>query len=358
MDAKQAEAGQAPSEIAYYYPEPFWLAEEGGWVKSLLLFFDEIAILLPSYMRGRNIVADPTLAGPIEEKGLLRILEPETFIDDQAVIKLSEIVETLVETGSFDDLPAMGRLAGLSLGRAGFRFKPANLSLSRTGSRRNSLADQLLQKLIERGLAMESDDGVSIPMHPNVRSTYLVILAQLAREMGGRQGLDLHPVTNGRAASGGFRHLLELEPMPSRGQVIDFDLQVVGVDLDDIPLDEVLDFKRESAGVHRKYMQDLRRFTLELGALEQADRARAIADRRSEIEERAQDLRRRSLAAWSRPKDVSGFSLGIAGAAWSIATANPVPAVLAAIGAGITMLPGKAEGNAYSYLFEASKKLR
>lgn len=29
-------------ETAYYYPEPYWLADEGGWVESLLLFFDEI----------------------------------------------------------------------------------------------------------------------------------------------------------------------------------------------------------------------------------------------------------------------------------------------------------------------------
>jgi hypothetical protein len=35
------------SELAYYYPEPYWLARESSWVKSLLLFFDGIAILLP-----------------------------------------------------------------------------------------------------------------------------------------------------------------------------------------------------------------------------------------------------------------------------------------------------------------------
>lgn len=39
--------------------------------------------------------------------------------------------------------------------------------------------------------------------------------------------------------------------MPSRGQVVDLDFQTVGLDLDDIPLDEVLDFKRDSDGAHR-----------------------------------------------------------------------------------------------------------
>jgi hypothetical protein len=42
----------APSEIAYYYPEPYWLADEGSGVKSLLLFFDEIAICCPSTCAG------------------------------------------------------------------------------------------------------------------------------------------------------------------------------------------------------------------------------------------------------------------------------------------------------------------
>jgi hypothetical protein len=146
--------------------------------------------------------------------------------------------------------------------------------------------------------------------------------------------------------------------MPSRGQVVDFDLQVVGVDLDTIPLDEVLDFKRDSAGAHRRYMQNLRSFALELSLLDPTDRKRALADRRSMLEEQADDLRRRTVKAWRSPKALGGFSLGIAGAAWSVATANPVPAALAALAAGLGMLPpGKAEGSAYSYLFDAGRHL-
>jgi hypothetical protein len=103
-------------------------------------------------------------------------------------------------------------------------------------------------------------------------------------------------------------------------------------------------------------MQNLRRFTLELGAMKQADRARALADRRTEIEEEARDLRVRAFKARRSPTEVSGFSLGIAGAAWLIATANPIPAVLSAIGVALKMLPGKADGSAYSYLFEVRRE--
>jgi hypothetical protein len=145
--------------------------------------------------------------------------------------------------------------------------------------------------------------------------------------------------------------------MPSRGQVVDFDLQVVSIDLDDIPLDEVLQFKRESDGAHLKYMRNLREFAMNLAMMDEPDRLRALADRQTDLKDEARDLRARTVAAWRSPKDVTGFGLGIAGAAWSIATANPIPAILTAIGAGLKMLPSKAEGSAYSYLFDARKKL-
>ena len=41
-------------DIAYYYPAPYWSWNESSWVKSLLLFFDEVAILLPHYMYGQH----------------------------------------------------------------------------------------------------------------------------------------------------------------------------------------------------------------------------------------------------------------------------------------------------------------
>ena len=325
----------APSEIAYYYPEPYWLADEGGWVKSLLLFFDEIAILLPEYMRGRHVIADPTLAGPIEELGLLRVIEPETLVDEATAAQLAEVIEALVEGGAFDDLDAVDRLAELSMSRMGM----ASL---------RAVAESVNAKLMERGLAKATEDGVSVPMHPVVRSAYLLVLAQLARETGVRHGLDLHPVTNCGRAGSGFRRLLDADVMPSRGQVVDFDLEVVTVDLDTIPLEDVLAFKRESAGAHRRYMQNLRAFTRDLSLMEEADRARALADRQADLQDEARDLRERATKAWRSPKAVSGFGLGITGAAWAIAAGNPVPAVLTAIGAGLGMLPGKAEGSAYS----------
>jgi hypothetical protein len=333
-----------PNETAYYYPEPYWLAREGSWIKSLLLFFDEIAILLPDYMRGREVIADPTLAGPLKERQLLRVLEPEWFVDQDTARKLTDLMAALVESGAFDDLVRAGDYAELSMSRMGYMAA-------------HETAHKIYTSLAERGLATETEDGVSIPMHPTIRSLYLIILAQLARVAGSRHQLDLHPVTNGRGAERAFRTFLDLDPMPTRGQVVSFDLDVVSVDLDQVPLDEVLQFKTENQGAHRRYMQDLRTFAEDLSKLNAVDRKRAIRDRKADLEEEAHDLRQRSWQAWKRPTAVGGFALGLTGASISMATGSVVPGIIGALIAALGMAPGAQSASTYSYLFRAAREL-
>src|SRR5207245_3256694 len=120
------------SELAYYYPEPYWLAREGAWIKSLLLFFDGVAILLPNYMRGVELVADPSLAGPLTERGLLKVLEPEWFVDEELSVRLAEHMVELIVGGAFDQTAkTSGKFAELSMSRMGY----AELSSSRMGRR-------------------------------------------------------------------------------------------------------------------------------------------------------------------------------------------------------------------------------
>ena len=66
------------------------------------------------------------------------------------------------------------------------------------------------EDLKERGLALDSEDGVSIPLRRDVRLAYLLLLAQEARAAGRRQGYDLHPATNGPHAARRVRSFLEL----------------------------------------------------------------------------------------------------------------------------------------------------
>lgn len=332
-----------PPEIAYYYPEPYWLADEGSWIKSLLLFFDEIAVLLPQYMDGRQFLADPTLAEPMADRGLLRVLHPESFLDEQTVVELGSLMEALIAGDAFIDFAEGERFAELSMSRMGLGTLEA-------------VAQRLRGELERRGLTRPSADGVSIPLHPMVRSAYLMLLAQLARGTGSRHGLDLHPVTSGRGVLT-FERFMHLDALPTRGQIVSFDLEVVSVDLEAVPLDDVLQFRAENAGAHRRYMQHLREFALNISLLEEPDRARALADRVADLKDEAADLRARSRAAWANPKRLLGFGLGLGGAAWAGVHGDPITAGLAALGAGLGMLPEEATGSAYSYLFKAAEQL-
>jgi hypothetical protein len=226
------------------------------------------------------------------------VLEPESFLDAAGAERLVEVVTALVIDGAFDELSDGARFAEISMSRMGYGVL-------------DEVSHALYEVLADRGLATETRDGVSIPMHPLVRSVYLIVIAQLSREVGQRAGLDLHPVTNGRGAMDAFGRFLELAPMPSRGHVVGMDLEVVGIDLETIPLDDVLAYRRENADAHRRYMRNLRSFALDLSLMEEEDRRRALADRRADLADEARDLRRRASAAWKSPKDMAGFGLGL-----------------------------------------------
>ncbi|MFN2486679.1 MAG: hypothetical protein ABR609_08760 [Acidimicrobiia bacterium] len=336
-------SADARPQAAYYYPEPFWAIHEGGWIKTLLLFFDQVALLLPEYMRDRPSRADPSLVEPLEDRGLLQILEPEWFVDKELTTQLTEVMVALITAGAFDALPDDEPFAELSMSRAGYHGA-------------HELFEMVFEELASRGLARESQDGVSIPMHWRLRSVYLILLAQLAREAGLRRGFDLHPTTNDPRATGGLASFLTLEPMPSRGHVVAFDLETVTLDLDPLPLDEVLNFRDEHYDEYRAYMANLRSFALELSLLEEPDRARALEDRRAELRDAATQLTNRARRSWKNPKKLAAFGFGLTGAAWTAATGNPIPALIGLGGTLTAMLPDKAAGNAYSYLFSASQR--
>lgn len=199
-------SSQGPKDVAFYYPGPLWYS--AGWVKNLLLFFDGLALLVPSYMRGRPFEFEPEMANPLTSEGLLHILEPETLVDEQATKQLATALTDIIASGVLDPL-------------AKKRTKFQELSWSRLGGYGDeSLARMIFEELKRRNLAEDTKDGVSIPMHPMVRSLVLVLLAQILRPRGQNLGLDLSPATDRPELVGALQELL---------------LQTVGVDLTDVP---------------------------------------------------------------------------------------------------------------------------
>lgn len=247
-----------------------------------------------------------------------------------------------------------GILASGSLDpQAKSRTKFHELSYSRLGYMADAgLAEMIYKELKKRGLAKPSEDGVSIPMHPMVRSLILVLLAQILRPTGKQHGLDLQPATDMPEVHTAFRELLGLPAMPSAGHVVSFDLQTVGIDLGPVPLNEVLSFRAEHSEEYKEYAYDLRRFVREVGNLPHEDQQAALRDRQAQIKDRAAQLRKMARSAWKRP---ASFSLGLAGAVWTLVTGDVVGGLLA-LGAGLagaTDVASPLVTGAYSYLFDA-----
>lgn len=330
-------------DVAYYYPAPYWLARESDWIKSLLLFFDRVAILLPGYMYGRHLMADPTLAGPLEERGLLQVLEPGDWVDGDMANQLGEIIVELLTNGAFDDLSREDRFHELSYSRLGYGADV-------------ELADFLVDELRAKDLARPSEDGVSVPLHPTVRTTILTFLGQLSRAAGSRRGIVVHPTTQDPSAVEDLIATLSREAMPSRANVIALDLEPVGLNLSSIPLDDVLQFRVERRDVHRAYMRDLQRFMAELAAINEPEQREAmLLERREEVADAAHDIRRTTGRAFG--KSLSSWSLGLAGAAWALTTGDPLGAALAATGLVPEMFGNAGSVTAYSYLFAVQEKM-
>ena len=332
-------------DVAYYYPAAYWGMGEGSWVKSLLLFFDKVSILLPDYMYGRHHVADPVLAEPLEDQGLLEVLEPNTWVDEEMAKSLAEAISGLLANGVFDDLSKEVSFQELSQSRMGYG---ADLDL----------AESLVSELQTKGLARPSEDGVSIPLHPAVRTTILVTLAQLARSAGNKQNLSVHPATYDGRAIQDLIDTLSRERMPSRDSVIAFDLEPVSFNLDSLPLDELLQFRAEHQVAHRTYMRDLRGFMAELVEVSlPQEREALLLQRRQEIADAAHDLQSSTRRALGR--NLPSWSFGLAGGVWSATTGDPLGLVLAALGLGAGILglkgPDSNKVAAYSYLFRVEQ---
>ncbi len=330
------------ADLAYYYPQPYWRAGESDGLKNLLLFFDGIAILLPRYMAGRETAADPFFAGPLQEQGLLRILEPETFVDQQATEALLAAVTELITQGAFDDLerPQWG-YAELSRSRMGW---DADVELS----------EMITEELIARDLARPSQDGVSVPLHPVVRMTFLVLLAQLARDAGRRAGLSLHPATSSSDAAEDLIQVLSLPASRSAGHVVTLDLETVGVNLATVPLEEVLEFREQHGPAYKAYARNVRHLIAELGLLAPDERESLLVDRREELEDLTNDLRRPARRRWP---SLAGLSIGAAGAAWQAAgvSHDPLGAALALGGAALGFATQEPPATAYSYVLQARR---
>jgi hypothetical protein len=217
-----------------------------------------------------------------------------------------------------------------------------------------SLATELFNELKKRGLARESEDGKSIPMHANVRSLVLVLLSQILRSYGSKMDAELSPVTDRPKVVSALAEMLAQKVLPSTGSVIAFDMATVSVDVGSIPIDEVLSFRKENLKAYRRYTLSVRRFAHELSKMDEAETNVAFDLRQAELDDLASDIRKKARKAWKKP---AALAFSLTGAAVSLAAGHPLAAGLSLSAALLGYTPGaKPEMGAYSYLFRASER--
>jgi hypothetical protein len=329
----------ATKEIAYYYPNPMW--DRGDWVKNLILFFDGVALLVPDYLKEKPRMIDPAIVAGLEQYGLLHMLEPESIVDATATEQLAAAMREIIESGKLDDLKADSDFHELSMSRLGYFGN-------------ESIATELFNELKKRGLARESEDGKSIPMHAKVRSLVLVLLSQILRSYGSKMDAELSPVTDRPMVVRALAEMLAQKVLPSTGSVIAFDMATVSVDVGSIPIDEVLSFRKENLKAYRRYTLSVRRFAQELSKMTDAERTDAFDLRQAELDDLASDIRKKARKAWKKP---AALAFSLTGAAVSLAAGHPLAAGLSLSAALLGYTPGaKSEMGAYSYLFRASER--
>jgi hypothetical protein len=313
-------------------------------IKNMALFFDGIALLVPSYMLDRVEDNDPSLIAGLREHGLLEILDPESLVDAAATAALASQLGAVIDSGSLNHLAA-----------APSAF--AELSMSRMGwSGDSAVAEALYAQLAERGLARATEDDVSIPMHPVVRNLILVLLSQILRGSALSHGVALSPVTDSPEVQRVLSETLGLAPMPSAGHVVALDLEVVGLDLASIGIEEMLEFRDDHGSAYREYARELRRAVRELSLLPAEERPAVLGDREAALRDAADGLRRTAKQRLVGGARVGGLALGLAGAAWTVSHGHDAIGGLLAAGSvlGGAATTGTAPvATAYSYLLDA-----
>lgn len=327
-------------EFAFYYPGQYW--RDADWIKNIVCFFDGVAMLVPEYMPDVKSFEDLPLAAALKEHGLLRIVRPEHVVDSHATEKLATVMTGLINSGALDEL----------LADRGNRSSFGSLSMSRLGFHGNkAIATDLFRLLKERGLADDTRDGVSVPIHGAVRALILVLLAQILRTAGHEMGVTLSPATDQERLVKALTEITtsgQQAAAPTNADVIAFDMATVGVDMSKVPMDELLDFRQQNHVQHRNYILKVRQFARELSTVPAEERAARWEQREEELNSISQQLRNSSRRSWRK---AASLACSLAGVVWTVQSGDLIAATFAGGSAVFGFDLNKEKAGVYSYLF-------
>ncbi|MCG6498799.1 hypothetical protein [Kitasatospora sp. A2-31] len=327
-----------PLELAHYCSGWIWDSALAGRMKSLLLYFDGFALLLPDNHFREVVAREDRLAGQLRAAGLLHNREPQAWLDADGARLIQESVDRSL-------------ISGLAASAEGSRQYRVPLTDHHIGP--EDLRAALLAEMGEKGAAVRRRPDLGPDMIEMSQDTSAAVLMALGLAAQRRISDHRLHLVGDLPGSGGRTTAATAEQVGPTSFVLHRDLVDTGVDLSRVPLDEIIDYRREHGSAYRAYARDLRRFVGELEGVEHpADRERLVRDRSEAIGDQAAALRR-ARRAWGRP--LVSLALAGAGAAWTLHQADPVGALVALSGAAAGFTPPAKAPSCFTYLLEARR---
>lgn len=342
---------EARQELAHYYSDWIWDDRSLLRMKSLLLFFDGVALMLPSEHFDRTVDQEPILAQPLLEQGMLHNFTPGNWLTPRIVAKIRDaayaVTHELAAQAGQRSAPSPQPGRDVTITTAHF-----TVPVEDTGS----IIDQLLSDgVIEGRQSLLGPDMVRLSSP--VRSVILFALALAAQASIETHRIRL--VGSGQHASRpawGDEDLYRVFTASTSGVYADVfarDIQDVGIDLSAVPLDEVLDYRRQHGETYRAYARNLRTVVRTLVDEEAVDREELLRDRTEEILDQANTLRR-ARRDWGRP--TAALALSAMGAAWTARQGDGWGSVLAILAALAGFAKPSSPSSAFTYLFDAPSR--
>lgn len=338
---------------ALFYDAPLSTPEDIGLLKSMLLFFDDIAVFsTPGYRSGPPTI-DPYLAAPLTERGLLQFVDPRVVLASQtdvvmratlhrAAMQNAEQWLAAAVAGDWDlDVPRLqGRLSDpLAIG-TGHMSAPGD---------RGTL--ELFKYLAQDGWLLPEESTEEWLLTPGSASVANSILAQAVRTMAGQQGQLIDPVATRRDEARVFTAILEgaVENV-SASDVVMSGLSAAALDLSRVGLDDILDFRSHHRIELRAYLLAVR------ALLAPAPTSPDASDRKAALGDEANRLCGLQRRRW--PNVGATVSLGITGAAWTLGGGDLLGALIGGPTAGAHVLADRPiPVSAYTYLVRPDAEL-
>lgn len=338
-----AEATNPPvrPHLAYYTDGIAWCSSE--WAKSMLLFFDGIAILVPSQEDAAFRQSDEAVIVGMMNAGCLRVLRPHELVDEATATSVVGAVTAAVEQQDWRGSETVGILDLLYLDKMGYRVSRRPFEL-------------MARRLRDRKLVSDWEHGASMIVDRRVCLLTLSVIAAESRRRGEALGLRLTPATDGLKWGHRQAQYASHPSMDACARIMHADVDQLRIDVGAVPIDELVDFRRSNADRLDRYRLSIARFANGLVGLEPEDQQLAVAHRSQELADARRDVERAGRDFWLT---TGRLSFGVGGITWTCLTGDPTGAILGLGGLaieGITAVGSAGGGGTdFSYVISASR---